>query len=52
MDRPGMVANLAPGHLNREDVFSLFPFTPENLVSQDRFGRLVLRQPAHLTHSG
>ena len=31
MDQPGMVANLAPSHLNREDVFSLFPFTPVNL---------------------
>ena len=28
--------------------FSLFPFTPENLVSRDGFGRPVLRQCTHL----
>ena len=29
------------------DIF-LSPFAPENLVSRDRFGHPVLRQPAHL----
>ena len=31
---------------------SLSPFEPGNLVSQDRFGRSVSRQPAHCPHSG
>ena len=48
MDRPGKVANSARGQLNRENVFFLFAFTPENLVSRDVFGRPVPRQPAHL----
>ena len=30
---------------------SLFPFAAENLVSRDRFGRPVPRQPAHSPHS-
>ena len=30
---------------------SLSPFAPENLVSRDRFGRLVLRQSAPSPHS-
>ena len=40
-----MVANPARGQLNsRENIrFFLFPFAPENLVSRDRFGRLVPR---------
>ena len=29
--------------------FPLFPFAPENLVSGDRLGRPVLRQPAHFS---
>ena len=29
-------------------MFSLFPFAPESLVSRDRFGCPVPRQPAHL----
>ena len=32
--------------------FSGFPFTPKNLVSQDRFGRPVPRQPGHSSHTG
>ena len=31
--------NIARGQLNRETLFSLSPFAPENLVSRDRFGR-------------
>ena len=43
MDQRGIVANLSSSWS-----FSLFPFTPDNLVSRDRFGRPVSRQPAHL----
>ena len=53
MDQPGKVANPARGQLNRENMFSLFslsPFAHENLVSRDRFGRPVPRQPAHSSH--
>ena len=45
-----MVANLTRGQLNRENVFPLSAFAPENLVSLDRFGRLARRQPAYLPH--
>ena len=31
--------NTARGQLNRKTLFSLSPFTPENLVSRDKFGR-------------
>ena len=48
----GKVANPARGQMNRENEYSLFPFTPENLVSRDGFGRPVPRQPAHSPHSG
>ena len=48
MDQPGKGANRAHGKLNRENVFSLSPFAPENLVSRDGFGSPVPRQPAHL----
>ena len=41
LDQPDMVANSARGQLNRKNVFPLSPFAPENLVSQDRFGRPV-----------
>ena len=47
-DQPGKVANPARGQLNRENVFSLSAFAPENLVSRDGFGSPVPRQPAHL----
>ena len=47
MDQPGKVANLARGHLNRENEY-FPPFVPENLVSRDGFGSPVPRQPAHL----
>ena len=51
----------AKGGLNRpasrpckalENMFSLFPFAPENLVSRDGFGCPFPRQPAHPPHSG
>ena len=47
MDQPRMVVNPARGQLNREEIiFALSSFTPENLVSRERFefGRLVPRQ--------
>ena len=31
-------------------IVSLSPFAPENLVSRDKFGRPVPRQPAQLPH--
>ena len=34
--------------LMRENVFSLSPFAPENLVSRDGFGSPVPRRPDHL----
>ena len=53
MDLPGTVANPAGSHLNRKKFFPLSPFAPMNLVSRDKFGRPVPRQPAHsLPHSG
>ena len=47
-DQPGKVANPARGQPNCENVFSLSPFAPENLVSRDGFGIPVPRQPARL----
>ena len=48
-DQPGKATNPARGQLNRESInVSLSPFAPENLVSRDRFGSPVPRQPAHL----
>ena len=41
------VANPARGQLNRNE-YSLSPFTPDDLVSRDRFDRPAPRQPAHL----
>ena len=38
-------------YLWQRTYFSLSPFAPENLVSQDGFGRPVPRQPAHSPHS-
>ena len=35
MDQPGMMANPARGHLNREKESALSPFAPEKLVSRD-----------------
>ena len=54
MDQPGKVANPARGQLHGENEYSisLSPFATENLVSRDRFGRPVPRQPAHSPHSG
>ena len=46
------VANRARGQLNSENEHSLSPFVPENLVSRDRFGRPVPRQPDHSSYSG
>ena len=42
-----MAANPARDQLNTEISTSLSPFASENLVSRDRFGRPVRRQPAH-----
>ena len=54
MDQPGKVANPARGQLYRENEH--FPvrvqFAPENLVSRDRFGSSVLRQPTDSSYSG
>ena len=56
MDQPGKVANPVRGQLNRGNYhFPLSAFAPENLVSRDRFGSSITRQPAHLntqTESG
>ena len=35
-----------------EALLTVFPFTPENLVSRDRFGRPVPRQPVHNPQPG
>ena len=52
IDQPGKVANPARGQLNMGKIYiSLSAFAPENLVSGDRFGRPVLRQPGHPPHS-
>ena len=50
MDQPGKVANPARGQLAKENenIISLSPFTPDNLVSRDGFGSPVSRKPAHL----
>ena len=47
-DQSGTVGNPARGQLNRENVFYIPLFAPENLVSQDGFGSPVPRQAAHL----
>ena len=47
-DQPDKVVNPNRGQLIRENIFSLSPFAPENLVSRDGFGSPVPRQPAHL----
>ena len=52
MGQPSMVANPARGQMNKKNVFSLSLFAPENLVSRDKFGRLVPRQPVHSPHPG
>ena len=52
MDQPGKAANPARGQLSREIIFFLSPFALENLVSRDRFGRLVPRHLAHSLYSG
>ena len=55
MDQPCKVANpaISSGQLKRKSyIFPCPPFAPENyLVSRDRFGRPVPRQPAHSPHS-
>ena len=49
----GKVGNPARGQLTRENEYILLsPFSPENLVSRDGFGRPVPRQPAHSPRSG
>ena len=45
-----MVVSPARGQLNREINIALSPFTPEYLVSRDRFGRPVSRQPARFPY--
>ena len=47
-NQPGKVANPARGQLNKENIFVLSPFAPDNLVSRDGFGSAVPRQPALL----
>ena len=47
-DQTKKVANPARGQLNRDIVFYLSPFAPENLVSRDGFGSPVPRQPPRL----
>ena len=42
-DQQGKITNPARRQLNREIIFSLSPFAPENLVSQDGFGSPVPR---------
>ena len=51
--KPGKVTNAARGQLKKENehIF-LPPFTLENLVSRDGFGRPVPRQPAHFPYLG
>ena len=44
--------NPARGQLNKKNDCLLIPFAPENLVSRDRFGRPVPRQPTHYPHPG
>ena len=52
MNQPGKVANPDRDQLNRGNEFPLSPYAPDNLVSRDRFGRPVSRQPAHSPNSG
>ena len=52
MDQLNKVANPARGQEKQTSIFPLSPFAPEKLVSRDRFGRPVPRQPAHSPHSG
>ena len=47
-----MVVIPAQGELNRENIFSLSPFAPENLVSLERFGGLVPRRSGLSPHTG
>ena len=47
-----MIANSARGQLNKESVFSLPLFAPENLVSSDSLDPPVLRQSAHSPRPG
>ena len=48
VNRVRLISNPTRSQLNREHVFSMPPFTPENLVTRDGFGSPVPRQPAHL----
>ena len=47
-DQPVKVANPARGQMNREIMFSLFPFASEILILRDRMDSPVPRPPAHL----
>ena len=51
MDQPVKVVSPACGQLNREIDIALSPFTPENLVSRNRFGRPVSRQSARFPYA-
>ena len=51
-DQLGTIAKPARGQLNKENGYFPVPFAPEKLSSRDRFGRPVLRQSAHSSHSG
>ena len=48
MDQPSKVANSARGQLNRENIYPLSTFAPEDWFSGDGFGSPVPREPAHL----
>ena len=50
IDQLGKVANPRRGQLNRENVFSLSLFMPENLVARDGFGHPGPRQLVHSPH--
>ena len=39
-------------YLSQRTFFYLSPFAPENMVSQDGFGRPVPRHPGRSPHSG
>ena len=52
INQSGVVANPARGHLNEGNEFSLSPFAPENLVSRERFGCSIPRQPDNSLQSG
>ena len=50
--QPGIAANVVRGKLETEDGFPLSPLAPGHLVSRNRFGCPVPRQPARSWHPG